>query len=59
MRVMLAGPDEEEWVDALQGLETGREQKNGRPLLQVILVSKSNKVAFFNFIASRLSILPG
>jgi hypothetical protein len=27
IRVMLAGPDEEEWMDGLQGLEAGRERK--------------------------------
>jgi hypothetical protein len=44
---MLAGPDEEvERVSVLQGLESGREQI-GAPLLQVILVNKSNDVAFF------------
>ncbi|WP_192938604.1 hypothetical protein [Pseudomonas putida] len=44
---MLAGPDEEvERVSVLQGLEAGREQ-NRVPLLQVILVNKSNDVAFF------------
>jgi hypothetical protein len=39
---------EENGVDVLQGLEAGREQIGG-VLLQVILVSKSNSVAFFHF----------
>jgi hypothetical protein len=45
VRVMLAGPDEEVG-GVLRGLDAGREQTRP-PLLQVILVNKSNEIAFF------------
>jgi hypothetical protein len=49
IRVMLARPDEKERGGCSPGLEAGREQI-GLPLLQVILVSKSNKVTFFHIL---------
>ncbi|MGH8463567.1 MAG: hypothetical protein ACRER5_05420, partial [Pseudomonas sp.] len=46
IRVVLAGPDEEERSHCPSRPRDGPRTKFGRALLQVILVSKSNKVSF-------------
>jgi hypothetical protein len=45
LRVMLAGPEKKKWVIVLP--DPGGPRTNGRLLLQVILVNRSNTVTLF------------